>query len=67
MNRMREMLGGKCVRCGATSDLEFDHVDRHTKSFTIGSRAMSRWDGLLVELAKCQLLCRPCHIEKTYN
>ena len=31
-------LGGKCVHCGTSHGLEFDHIDPLTKSFTIASR-----------------------------
>ena len=58
-------LGGKCVRCGATQQLEFDHIKRSEKLFTI----TDCWDYpvqmMLAELAKCQLLCKPCHKAKT--
>ena len=30
-----EMLGGKCVGCGVTENLQFDHIDRKQKTFTI--------------------------------
>jgi hypothetical protein len=29
------MLGGRCVRCGANEDLEFDHIDPSTKVFAV--------------------------------
>lgn len=29
--RLIEMLGGKCVRCGAPGGLEFDHIDPSSK------------------------------------
>jgi 5-methylcytosine-specific restriction endonuclease McrA len=32
-----EMLGGRCVRCGAVEDLEFDHIDPTTKRFAVGA------------------------------
>ena len=60
-----EYLGGKCVRCGTTFDLEFDHIDRKTKSFTITAKYDQKWELLQPELDKCQLLCRPCHIAKS--
>ena len=58
-------LGGKCVRCSSTDFLEFDHIDPSTKIMTI-ARASSRneiffWE----EVNKCQLLCVPCHLEKS--
>ena len=59
-------LGGRCVRCGSTDDLDFDHVDPGTKRFTIAARLVSVTENVLqAELAKCQLLCRSCHVEKT--
>jgi hypothetical protein len=62
-----EFLGGACVWCGALEGLEFDHVIAATKDFEI-SKAIAdcySWARIQVELLKCQLLCRPCHVEKT--
>ena len=61
-----EQLGGKCVDCGTTEKLEFDHDDASTKSFSIG-RAFAGWSEvrLQAELKKCVLRCRPCHLEKS--
>ena len=58
-------LGGKCVHCGATEDLEFDHIDRKEKEATIADMMLWAKDRLLKELDKCQLLCKSCHNEKT--
>ncbi len=61
-----EALGGKCARCGGIESLEFDHVDRSTKEYTLGhSFATLAETKLQAELLKCQLLCRECHILKT--
>ena len=60
-----ERLGGKCVECGTTHLLEFDHIDPLTKSFTIASKMTSNIEVLYDEVDKCQLLCRYCHYEKT--
>lgn len=58
-------LGGKCVNCASSDDLQFDHVDKNTKTM----RTSHLWDYasnvIEKELANCQLLCRPCHIEKS--
>jgi hypothetical protein len=62
--KLIELLGGRCIRCGTTDDLEFDHIDPSTKRFAICSDLTRAWSELLEELAKCQLLCRPCHIDK---
>jgi 5-methylcytosine-specific restriction endonuclease McrA len=63
--RLVEMLGGKCARCGTTDDLEFDHIDPESKRFAVGESLSRRWDELVEEALKCQLLCKAkCHREK---
>lgn len=54
------------MKCGSTENLEFDHIDPKTKSFTITSRPTASEDKMSKELAKCQLLCHTCHENKTY-
>lgn len=60
-----EMLGGKCVGCGTTENLQFDHIDRKQKEFCIGKSLASKLDKLITEAKKCQLLCDDCHKIKT--
>jgi hypothetical protein len=60
-----EKLGGKCVECGCTETLEFDHIDPSTKSFNISAGYLKPIEVLEEELSKCQLLCNKCHIEKS--
>jgi hypothetical protein len=65
---LRNRLGGKCVRCGSIENLEFDHIIKETKSFTIGSSLTCfSIEELILEVDKCQLLCRPCHIDKSHE
>lgn len=64
-NKMIDYLGSECSRCGATDNLEFDHLKPDTKNFDISLKATHPWSLLLPELKKCQLLCRPCHKAKT--
>lgn len=60
-------LGGVCVICGTTDQLELDHIDRTTKSFEI-SKIWNSVPGLFwEEVRKCQLLCDPCHNLKTLD
>jgi hypothetical protein len=59
------LLGGVCVRCGTTEDLEIDHIDRATKEYEIHDVLWSRREVRLAELAKCQLLCSYHHLFKT--
>jgi len=56
-----KLLGSKCAKCDATEGLDFDHIDPSTKLFNISSILISAYDTLLIELAKCQLLCVKCH------
>lgn len=58
-------LGGKCVICETVEQLEIDHIDRALKSFNISNLWAVKEERFYAELAKCQLLCRPHHIEKT--
>lgn len=60
----REYLGGRCVRCGATKDLEFDHIEPENKVANLTVLALLR-ETFWAEVAKCQLLCIEHHREKT--
>ena len=60
-NTLIEHLGGQCVGCGTTHNLQFDHIDRANKSFTIGKCLGKKLDDLIIEANKCQLLCKSCH------
>lgn len=65
MARAIEALGGQCRKCGATDGLEIDHIDPRTKSFSV-AEAYGKGDAkFFAEIAKCQLLCDPCHTRKT--
>lgn len=52
-----------CVQCNSTQNLELDHIDRKTKEH----HAIWSWSQVRreAELAKCQVLCRECHLQKT--
>lgn len=58
-------LGGKCVICGSKKQLEFDHIIKKTKKFTIAAQLTSSLARIKNEIKKCQLLCKECHKEKT--
>ena len=65
---LRYVAGGRepsCVACGATTSLEFDHVDPKLKSFDVCTRKSLKEPGYREELDKCQILCRDCHESKT--
>lgn len=60
-----DSLGGICVGCGAREDLQFDHTDPKTVSFRIADGWNKPRSLFWTEVAKCQLLCQPCHTLKT--
>lgn len=61
-----QYLGGRCVRCGVTEFLEFDHIERKSKVANVSSLLRgSSSERLRTEVDKCQLLCMDCHIGKT--
>lgn len=65
-NELIQKLGGKCVVCGSTENLEFDHIDATTKEYNISEKLLSySINSLLPELEKCQLLCHKCHSRKS--
>lgn len=59
-----------CEECGETriAALQFDHIDRKDKSFTVGH--YGRRTGLIKlkkEIEKCRVLCANCHAVHTAN
>lgn len=60
-----EYLGGKCVVCGSTENLQVDHVDHNNKTFPILQNYSIAWDFLVEEMKKCQVLCKKHHLEKS--
>jgi hypothetical protein len=60
-----DYLGGKCVQCGVTENLHFDHIDASTKKYAINKIASRKKEFVYEELKKCQLLCQKCHMAKS--
>lgn len=60
-------LGGKCVVCKSTKDLEMDHVDPQKKSFNGTRMSGVSEKRFLEEIKKCQLLCDKHHTRKTVH
>ena len=61
----RERLGGQCVRCGATEGLQFDHIVPGSRVRKVSEATNWSLERFLAEVDKCQLLCDPCHRQKT--
>lgn len=61
-----DLSNNECLKCGSTANLQFDHRDRTQKSFTLSGHPLDKsWETILEEHAKCDLLCAPCHLEKS--
>jgi hypothetical protein len=60
-----DYLGNRCIKCGAEESLEIDHILPSTKEYDIADMWSWGKEKFLKELSKCQLLCKPHHIEKT--
>ena len=56
---------GPCKVCGSWEGLEVDHIDPDKKEFRIATIWSRRKEVREKELAKCQVLCKTHHIEKT--
>jgi 5-methylcytosine-specific restriction endonuclease McrA len=59
----------QCLRCGEDDSLvlEFDHIDRSTKSYNISDMTRTSYSIKRIEeeISKCQILCANCHRRKT--
>lgn len=65
------MKGGACGKCGYSANLaalQFHHRNASEKSFKLDMRILSnrRWEAIVEEVSKCDLLCGNCHAE-THN
>jgi hypothetical protein len=66
--KLIEMKGGGCEICGynkSLAALSFHHLDPSIKKIQLDVRSLSnrKWDVVLNEFEKCQLVCANCHME----
>lgn len=58
-----------CIQCGEADIrvLEFDHLDPLLKRFGIANAITDgrKWEDILAEIHKCQILCANCHKKRT--
>lgn len=70
MEVIRAAKSVPCADCGIqypTYVMQFDHLKPEEKSFSIGGRYSQRMDALLAEIAKCDVVCANCHMERTHQ
>lgn len=65
--KLVDMFGGRCIICDYCKSLRglaFHHRDPATKLFTISNAGLlKKWETLVEEAKKCDLLCHNCHSE----
>lgn len=63
-----ESLKESCIKCGETRPyvLDFHHMDKNQKDFTIGQIKKGSLEILKSEIEKCVVLCSNCHREFHY-
>ena len=66
--RLVKASGGRCGRCGYSSNLaalEFHHKSKEAKSFQLDLRSLSNRNlsKIAAEVLKCELVCSNCHKE----
>lgn len=67
--KLIQYAGNKCQKCGIEFNQEnsaifdFHHKNPKEKLFALSTANLTRysWDKVLIELAKCDLLCSNCH------
>jgi hypothetical protein len=62
------LLGHPCVDCGEGDPvvLEFDHLQpREALCVTSMLNHAYRWETILAEIAKCEVVCSSCHTRRT--
>jgi len=65
LSEAKLFLGGKCLWCGTTENLEFDHIDDSKKEHNVGNAVRNTREVFWNEVGKCQLLCVNCHNKRT--
>lgn len=69
--KLIELHGDVCFDCDGCFPhyiYEFHHRDPSTKEFTLGGKDLNRkWEKVMIEASKCDMLCANCHKERHYN
>lgn len=68
--RAIEYLGGKCKNCGIVDHpaiYDFHHRDPEQKDIDWRKLKIRKWESIVIELDKCNLLCCKCHRKEHIN
>jgi hypothetical protein len=63
-------IGRGCDRCGyntCAAALHYHHLDPSTKVRSVGLMMSYSEKSILMEMAKCELLCANCHAEEEWS
>jgi hypothetical protein len=67
--QLRALKSVPCAECGAQYPpwvMDFDHVEG-TKAFNVGEATNKSSRVILLEIAKCEVVCANCHRDRTYR
>jgi hypothetical protein len=67
--RLRELKMAPCVDCGIQYPpyiMEWDHLPGKTKFLEVSKMQQYKFERVLEEIAKCDLVCSNCHRSRTY-
>lgn len=59
-----------CADCGVQYDpwiMQFDHLPQYEKEFNISAATTHSLKRLMAEIAKCEVVCANCHVNRTYQ
>lgn len=61
------LTSNPCVDCGESDIvvLEFDHLPGCEKLFDVGRAWDRKWDDVVKEISKCEVVCCNCHRRRT--
>jgi len=62
-NKIIQQLGGKCIACGTTENLEIHHIQAYNGKHHHGRGRITRLLDWKNNMDKITLLCRECHRE----
>lgn len=68
--KLDELKSLPCADCGGTFPpyvMDFDHLDEAMKRFNVSTGKRYSWEEMLLEIAKCELVCANCHRIRTHN